>query len=228
MFYETAFIESLLKCNQCTIKFSNYEEPRMIPCCSQTICQECVSKIELVAGKYTCLACKKVNVTIPDTGFPVNKLAVLLKEGQPKEVYRSEHCEKLKSCLVGLQKACELLTFEMQNYDSTILEQCNETRRRVQLAYDEKIQEMNDFHESLIQKISEYERKCLENSVKINIQNTRRSKDLIEQVNDFIEKQKAYISQVKIEDNQIADSIQKLNELKGKIYYLELDYVFDY
>ena len=217
MFYETSFIESLLKCNHCLQAYNDYEEPRMIPCCSQTICQECVSKIELVAGKYTCLACKQVNVTIPDTGFPVNKLAVQLKEGQPKEVYRSGQCEKLKSCLVGLQKACEQLTFEMKNYESTILEQCNETRRRVQLAYDEKLEEMSAFHASLIQKVNDYEKKCLEHAVKINIENTQRSKDLIEQVNEFIEKQRAYMSQVKIEDSEVAASILKLNELKEDI-----------
>ena len=146
-----------------------------------------------------------------------------LRGEQPKEVYRSEKCEKLKSYLVELQHTCEILKFEMENYEFTIKEQCTETKRRVQLAYEERIKELNKFHEMLIKKVNDYEKKCLENAAKLSINTTQYTRSLIEQATTFIANQNQYLSQVKIDDLEVVSSIKKLADLKAQIEEERLD-----
>jgi hypothetical protein len=56
MIYEETYIRNLLKCNQCEVKFDDYEQPRSLPC-GKIICSLCVSKIEkeAVKSKLKCI-----------------------------------------------------------------------------------------------------------------------------------------------------------------------------
>ncbi len=55
MIYTENYIRNLLKCNQYNEKFSDYEQPRSLPC-GKIICSLCSGKIEKEA--------KKVNLNV--------------------------------------------------------------------------------------------------------------------------------------------------------------------
>ena len=125
--YESSFISNLLKCQHCSNDYDQLDQPKILVCCSKTVCNFCVSKIiNSTANKqYICISCKESGF-IPEkgsnseefsiffikktyflilfslTGFALNTLAVQLILQQPKEVYRGEKYKELKLNLAEL------------------------------------------------------------------------------------------------------------------------------
>ena len=161
MFFEQSEIQDLLKCENCSQQYDEYYPPRILPCCGKTICCKCVQLIEKKSknNKFKCIVCNEEK-TLPKIGFQVDRTAARLIELQPKEILRGPEAEKLRQNLGELEKKVNKLIFEMENGEYLITEKCKELKREVQLAKEEKIEEINQLSESLFLKIDTYEEKC--------------------------------------------------------------------
>lgn len=220
MFFESNLISDLLKCNHCKQPFDEYSDPRLLTCCSQTVCQRCVAEMEkkVKTNKkklFKCVACKEESGW-PEKGLPVNKLAAKLIAEQPKEVYRSQKCEELKQCLTDLKHLNAKLSFEINNnYEDTVKDHCNEQKRLIQLSYEEKCQEMKTLYEQLVQRVDDYEMKCNQNLKAFHAQ--QQTRDLVNQVNSFVDDNTVYLNRTRIDEKDVCDSIKKIKELKANI-----------
>ena len=139
MFYEPSEITELLNCDHCLKPYNEYSPSKLLPCWGGTICYECVEKIEKQArnNKFKCIACK-LEETIPVNGFIVNNVAVKLITREANEILRGPEAENLKQNLRDIESLVKKLESEMNNGDCFIFEDCNELRRQVQLAKEEK------------------------------------------------------------------------------------------
>ena len=217
MFYQESEIKSLLYCAHCSQPYDEYYKPRILPCCNKTICNTCVHLIEKQTKDniYKCIACNKYEA-MPSKRFQVNTLAVKLLEKQPKEVSRGPEADKFKQNLRDLEILVNRLILAMENGEVFITDECKELRRQVQLAKEEKIQELENHCDALFKKIDSYEEIC---KIKYKEMNEAKQKtnELIKIVNDSIRQQNAYLSQLTIDDYEVMVKTQKVNELRVKI-----------
>jgi len=147
MIFEENFIRNLLKCNQCNEKFNASDQPRSLPC-GKIICSVCIIKIEQesINSKFDCICLK--NHQIPEEGFGINDLAHQLMTSKAKATWRVKRYEKLK---INLQKIATLshdLNINFDNGFDKIKEHCNEQRGLVNMAIENKIQELNKINEA--------------------------------------------------------------------------------
>ena len=135
MFYDKSEIAELLNCQHCEQPYSEYEPPRILPCCGKTICDKCVNSIRIAAEKtYKCIVCAEFCTMSGSKGFLVNELIAKLVTKQPKEVSRGKEATKFKSNLQDLNSLAIKLLFETDNGEYIIKEECRELKRQIQLA----------------------------------------------------------------------------------------------
>jgi hypothetical protein len=215
--YEESEIKDLLKCEHCSKPYGDYYPPKILSCCGKTACNTCVMQIEnqLKNNKYKCIACSELD-TMPKNGFNVNHAVAKLIEKQPKEIPRGLEAENLKQNLGELHDLVKKLLFEMENGEYLITEDCRELRRQVQLAKEEKIEEINKYCDALIVKIDTYEEECKSKYKQMNEQKEK-ANDLINLVNKSINQQNAYLRQLAIDDKEVFECNQKMNQLKTQI-----------
>ena len=195
MFYEPSDINDLLICEHCSQPFDQNYSPKILPCCDKIICYKCVQSIEDQSknNTYKCIACNKYEI-MPSKGFQVNPLVLKLMEKQPKEVSRGSEANKMKQNLQELKNLVQNLIFEVEIGEYLITEECNALRKKIQLAKEEKIQELENHCDTLFFKIYMYEQKCKSKYKETNESN-QKAKELIKLVNDYIQQKNAYLSQ---------------------------------
>lgn len=217
MFYEQATITNLLKCQKCSLTYDAYEQPRILPCCGKTVCNNCTYKIEKYISNslYRCVMCQEEGY-FPRKGFPVNEVVAKLATEQPKEVYRGEKCEEFKSNLTTLESLTNKLTFDLDHGEDVIKEHCFELRSVIQLATEKKIQELISLSETLIQKVNDYEMETTERFM-TNDEFKDKLGNIIKEANVFLIEQKGYLNQFKINDREIMSLNEKLNKIKLKL-----------
>ena len=217
MMYAESEIKDLLNCENCVQPYGEYYPPRILPCCQKTMCYKCVQLIENQAknNKYKCISCNKEAI-IPDDGFIVNNAVVKLIAKKPTEIPRGPEAEKLKQNLRDLEILVNKLIFEKDNGEYLITEDCRELRRQVQLAKEQKIEEINKHCDALLLKIDTYEQKCLNKYKEIN-ESKKKAAELIKSVNETIQKQNAYLRQLKIDFKNIIAGNEKIDELRAQI-----------
>ena len=218
MFFEQSEIIDLLKCENCSQQYDEYSPPRILPCCGKTLCYTCIQSIEkqLKNNKFKCIACNKED-TIPNNGFQINNAIVKFISKKPKEISRGIEVDKLKQNLLYLESLVNNLLFEMDNGAYIITEACKELRRQVQLAKEEKIEEINQQCDALFLKIDAYEEKCKSKYKEMNESVKQKANKLIKSVNESIKKQNEYLKQLMIDENEAIKCNQKMDELKAKI-----------
>lgn len=216
MFYEESMIASVLKCQHCNQKYDRYDQPRIIPC-GKTICNNCVIKIQnqSISNRFKCDICTSDHY-IPEQGFTINELAFNLMLLQPKEIYRSEQCETLKSNLRLLNDLVDELNFDINNGIDKIKYHCNELRRLVQLATEERIQQIQNFNETFLKQINSYEKERIDD-YSTNDRFKQELIDVINETNVFLDEKKNYLSQCQISEEEIQTSNEKALALKSNI-----------
>jgi len=105
----------------------------------------------------------------------------------------------------------------MENGEHLITENCKDLRRKVQLAKEEKMEEINQLCDSLFLKIETYEKTCISKYKEMNELIKQKANELIKSVNESIQQQNAYLRQLKIDDNETSECNQKMDELKEQI-----------
>jgi hypothetical protein len=223
--YAEEEINKLLCCGHCKLKFDLYDEPKIIPC-GISICSKCEAKINAKLSdklNFKCLnetECLEEHLK-PTKGFPVNRAIVQLLLTEPKEIYRGERIENLKSIL----KEIEIMmnSFLAINHRQIIKEHCNELKNKVQLSTEEKIVKLTDLNESFMKQIETYETKCIktyENNVKTRVDEILSRE--IAKVKEFVEKKTNFLKKLdKIDENEIIQSkciadgyLNKLKQLR--------------
>ena len=184
-FYEPSEIADLLNCEHCLQSYGQYYPPRILPCCAKTICDTCAHQIQrqIKENKFKCSVCSKDSL-MPINGFLVNNVVVKLITKQLKEISRGQEAEKLKQNLRDLEDLINKLVFEMENGEYFIKEDCRELRRQVQLAKEEKIEEINQQCDALFLKIDNYEEKCKQKYKEIS-EAKKKANELIKSVIQF-------------------------------------------
>ena len=217
MFYEPSEIKDVLNCEHCFQPYGEYHPPRILPCCAKTICYKCIQLVgkQVVGNKFKCIICNDDEI-IPKNGFKVNNVVVKLIGKKPKEISRGHEAEKLKQSLRDLEKLVNKLIFEVENGEYLILDNFRELRRQVQLAKEEKIQEINQHCDVILQKIENYEEECINKYKELN-ESKHQANQLIKLVNDAIQQQNTYLMQLKIDDKETLACNEKMNKLKLKI-----------
>jgi hypothetical protein len=153
---------------------------------------------------------------VPDSEFPINEVAYNLMSEQPSEVYRSEIAANLKNNLNDIQNQLSLLSNDLNNGVDKIKDHCIELRREVQLKTEQKILEINQLNEALIQQIDEYEEECV-----FNFTSKRESKrafdGIIIEINKFLNEKRDYLKGFQVTDLEIEKSNNVAQILKSKL-----------
>ena len=217
MFFEPSEITELLNCEYCSQQYGEYYPPRILPCCGKTICYKCVMLAERLTkdNKLKCMVCSKEE-TMPLNGFQINRALVKLIAKKPKEISRGQEAEKLKENLRDLEAQVNKLIFEVENGEYLITVDCLELRTQIKLAKEEKIKEINQHSDALLQKVDTFEEKCIRKYKEMNV-STQQINELIDLVKDAIHQQNTYLMQLIIDDKDTMAYNVKMNELKSII-----------
>ena len=102
MFYEQSDITEVLSCEHCLQAYDAYFSPKILPCCTKTVCNTCIQLIEkqVKENKYKCICCNEVEM-MPKKGLQIDLTAARLIEKQPKEIPRGPEADKLKQNLIS-------------------------------------------------------------------------------------------------------------------------------
>jgi hypothetical protein len=219
MFYEQSEIEDLLNCEHCSEPLEEHYHSIILPCCDKTICNTCVQQIEKQAkeNKFKCIACNQVEM-MPKNGFQVSEPPnTQLIANQTRERLRGQAAEKLKQNLHDLENRINKLMFEIGDGECSIRKDCNQLRKQVQLAKENKIAEINKHYEGLLKKIDTFEEKHVRKYNEMNIMSKQQDNEFVKLVNDSIQQQKDYLMQLKINDKETKACNEKIDDLKKKI-----------
>ena len=143
----------------------------------------------------------------------VSKIAAKLIEQQPKEFNRGDEAENLKQSIISVE---DTLTFEMENDEYIIAEECRDLIRQVQLAKEKRIEEINEHSDVLIRKTGAFQEKCLSKYHQMK-EPKKKIEELANNVYSLNQQQKAYLKQRDITDKETIALHQQLQEMKAKV-----------
>lgn len=209
--YPRTDLEELLKCKVCKIKFTHKDEPKSLPC-GHTICNGCDDSIDsrmksIEKRTFKCLvrSCKREHVK-PAEGLPSNQLAIKLVSLQPKEIYRGDNMESLKTHLATIEQLVSRLNIVAGSGVMKINEYYSQLKVKLSQAADERIKEIKQLNVILLRQIESYENDCIERFVAACSQNEMK---LIE-IETFLAHKKSYL--IDRLDSKNTDLIVKSNK----------------
>jgi len=153
---------------------------------------------------------------VPKTGLPINRPIQKLLSEKPNEIYRGREAEIFKSNLNEVQtQISELENCILKGIDK-IKEHCNNLRKQVQQAANDKFEEMNRLTATLIYQINTYEKECIQNA--IDDEEYKTSFDQrITVISKFIEENKNFLYQCNISEGEIIQANEMFKVFKGKL-----------
>lgn len=217
MFYEESKIVKLLLCQKCSKRYDEYDEPRILPC-GKTLCSKCV---QALVNEFTCDLCSNGHL-IPQNGFPINEIVLNLISEQPNEVYRSRESELLKTNLNQLESLATDVKFDLDNRGDKVKDHCIELKRQVQLATEQKIQEINEFNKKFLKEVDQYEKECIQKLANNNSEVNPAVESLMSEVKKFLVDKRLYLGRFQISEEEIFTSNEKANELKTHLEFYKM------
>jgi hypothetical protein len=226
MIFEDAYIKNLLKCNKCNEKL--IDQPRSLPC-GKIICSVCIIKIEQesINSKFECI-CFEYH-EIPKKGFGISEIALNLLQYQQLKINLQKIETLSRDLKITFHNESEKDTDITEYSNDKIKEHCNEQRGLVNMAIENKIQELNKINEETMAKIDEFEMMCKKSFSGIDISFKKKLDQVINEANTFLNEKKAYLKQIQLNEevltnfNKQAEHLQgelnkELNILKSKIF----------
>lgn len=208
MFYPEKFILSLLECPLCSKKYSEENDPRILPC-GDTVCDECLLQIKVDEKQsFKCISCPKKHMN-PEEGFAVNTLVLDLISLEAQDVTRSKETELLKNDLKELESVIVQLRNGCKNEIDKTKEHCTELKPLVRLATEQKIKRLNEYNETFMKKIDDYEQEYI---VKYSLIN-----ELIDETNDLIQSNRKYLQSFEIDDEVISENIEEIKDYRDQL-----------
>ena len=214
----TSRVFSPLDCQHCHQLYNQYHKPRILPCCSKTVCHLCVQLIERAMKKnetkFKCIACDSIT-EMPSKGFYVNEdldRLLLSSQHRDKEPISDEEKMEIKSEESKLDILAMELKHQLSEGEYYIGESCNEIKRKVQLAKEESVLKIEEESETnnesasvkeekilkievradeMINEIDAYKQNLMQKFLKID---KKSKEEIIKRVDDLIEQRKASLS----------------------------------
>lgn len=212
MFYEESQIKNLLKCQKCNKICDESEDPRLLPC-QKVVCNKCIIEIEEQALNFIfkCELCSKEH-SISKEGFPVNEMLITLLRMKPYSIYRGKEYEIIKKNLNDLKKVIGEIKFNSEHGKDTIKEHCLEQKRLIQLATEERIQELNKLNEGFIEEVNRYEKECIETCT-TNLDFEK----LVEETYEFIDDKESFMNKSQFDSDELKTLYSQTQNLKRKL-----------
>ena len=220
MHYQKSLIQdNILKCDQCNKQLTEHDEPKNLPCYN-IICSTCEFTIRRNANndkQFKCRICLNDHF-IPESGFVLNKRVNLLIQAEPMEISLGKEYDDLKLNLRKLEILTESFKFDNETLIGKIKEHCMEQIRLIQLSTENKIEQINKLNDELIQKVTDYETKCIESLLKKNESViTEQMTKLIDESNLLLKEAEVYLEQLKINDEEMKQFNKKSEEMQLKL-----------
>ena len=215
MFYGEESLSSFIKCKSCKTKL---KEAKILPC--DHFCSNCVDQLTKSTDKetreFTCKSCDETH-TIPKKGFKAWKA---LNEFYSKElpldtIYRGEKIEKLKKNLEKIRIQIEDLDLTLSKSVYSVKEHCLELRKEISSQAQMAIENIQNVRNEMIDKVCEYEKKCiynLESNDKIN----HKFNEFLIELKCFNTEWTEYLKKCQINDAEIAKANNSVLKLKKR------------
>jgi hypothetical protein len=152
-------------------------------------------------------------------GFPKNKMASKLIKKKAEEIDRYKNFDDLKAELSEIKTKCDefKMKIETDRGIDQIQEQCVKLKNQVHLRTDVLIEQVNQINESMIAEINEYEKDCIQ-SFSDKIGEFRKDCDvLVTELDDFYDIKSKYVTQFKIDEKVVKESLADTFALKRKL-----------
>ena len=133
-------------------------EPKLLPC-NESICNYCVILNEN-QYEFKCDLCKNVH-QIPTNGFPTDYLLAQKITKRQKNESNTPEAKEFKLIVEEIESNLHQTEFDLLNGDYVISEHCRELKRRVQLAKELKIEELENLSKEMMNKIDCYEQETI-------------------------------------------------------------------
>ena len=157
-------IESELKCLACNCR---YDVPKLLPACGCSICSKCESHqkkfVENNIIKLKCPICKQTN-DLMSNQLAVNKFIQKFLLKTPREAERGELHKNATIKLKEIKSMQEIFERDLNNSESTIRSYCENLRGEIDIATESAKLQLDHHRDTFLDKVNEYEKKCLENS----------------------------------------------------------------
>jgi hypothetical protein len=220
MFFQEDKINDLLKCQQCNKRLV---EPRTLPC-GNWICVHCLEALTAEQAidstfKLKCCHCSKEHQT-PEEGFPITKNLEKLLAIRPEEIFRSKLVEEFNSPLKSIKNNIDTLESNLDNGIEKIRDRCTLLRNQIQLKAESLIDQINKLSDQMQQEIDKYEKECLESFEK-STETKKILKSKINEAKSFYETSVKYLSQFKIDEDEVKQLIERAKQTQNQFNLLE-------
>jgi hypothetical protein len=157
-FKEDELKNSMLNCPKCQEKFV---DPRIITPCVETLCINCINA-STHKNYLDCFFCKSKH-DVPAEGFLSNKAILKLLQ---MEVVSEDNNEELKKNLTKIGKLANELKEKIKNSNLIIQEHCELVKSDIDSMADMKIELINKMRAECLDKVENYEKRCVRNMEK--------------------------------------------------------------
>ncbi|CAF0978192.1 unnamed protein product [Brachionus calyciflorus] len=205
-------LESLICpfCNKC------FNEPKVLPC-GENACSKCLPE----TGNFNCLLCSESH-SVSTNGYPINKILSKALENTIKSEKLDNKAQSFMVNIEDTEKKLSELKLKMVQLEAEVVENCNSIINEIDLAAEDKINQINNIRDDLIKEVKEYQDKCLNNLTKFSKDHAQ----LLDQVN-FLTKDKDLILTCKNFNKKIDKYYSIKSEVEiglKKIRNLSFDY----
>lgn len=217
MFYSDSQINNIIICELCKNKLS---DPRNVPC-GRTFCNDCI--IQSSDNDFKCI-CEKERHEIPEEGFPRALAIANLLNQNPIGVSRGKIVEELMAKLEELINGLNDIQNSYDRSECRIIQHCDSIKNQIDLATETAIQNIQNQRETLLEKVNQHQKECLENLVHESSAKSKLEKSLKEK-KDFYENWQIKFEQHKIDDFEVRNALTTcknyLRLLSEDHYYLK-------
>ncbi len=215
MFYEERQIHNLLKCPNCK---GNLDDARLLPCCEETICHNCLENYILDKTKntnrYKCIVCKNVSELPEHRHFPHNKFISKIASEHPKEVYRSELVENLKIYIRNFENNKQSMYKFVDDGVTLLKDHCDNIKNEVNKTSQAMITNIQACCEEYMHRIHKYE---IETTIKLEQIKEVAINKSIKASDEFNKRWTEYLNNSMISTSEIQTALQQGEDLDFRL-----------
>lgn len=204
----------------CKICKSVYKKPVLIPCCNETVCQDCVLSLSDTnkQDEIKCPFCQQ-KLQIPLEGFMSNKFVEDLITTKLNLIDSDLNAQQLKHNLDCLKQESDRLKSMLSNRTDELFDYCSQLRHKVQMSTELKIKNITRINEEFIKQIDDYEKESFAKSPNSNI---KQIEDFIDSITDLYSEWMPYLKQstsfkVQINEHELAAAIETSKQFQLKL-----------
>lgn len=203
-FYKQEILNELI-CPRCE---QIYVDPRIISC-FETLCSNCIEELTTSENKMKCFFCEEIH-EIPESGFKPNKHLRKILSKQPQSIYRGEAIKQFESKLDDLRNLINRLETTISNPSLIVNKHFTDIRNQIDLAAEQKANELNLIRIKYIEKINQFEKDCHE---KYDQKNVKNLENILKQTNGHFKNCENFLRNVNIDETKIQERILETTKI---------------